>query len=317
MAIPESRRLSFDEVPVVDVGPLMEGEQHQPTIDEIRSACRDVGFLYVQSHGVAQSTIDSLLAAAREFFQQPMEEKMRVALNERMRGYLPLYYRSYEGEERAATSHQEGFWIGHDRPMDARSPLDGPNVWPDGFPELKRAMHAYFDEIDPLRLTLQRAFSVALDLEPDTFDNVFDRSLSRLKLNHYPPQYDEVTENNIGVVPHSDSGGFTILWQDENGGLEIQSKSGVWVGAPPIPDTMVVNLGQIMQMWTNGEFSATPHRVINRHGADRYSIPLFVNPNSDTVIRALTAPFDSFEPFEYGEYQRRSWQRSFPVANIP
>jgi len=80
-------------------------------------------------------------------------------------------------------------------------------------------------------------------------------------------------DNDIGVVPHSDSGGFTILWQDDNGGLEVQSKSGEWVGAPPIDDTFIVNLGNIMQIWTNGRFSSTPHRVINRAGRDRYSIP--------------------------------------------
>lgn len=316
MAIPESRRLDFTEVPVIDVGDLMCGVDDD-AVEAIRIACRDIGFLYVKNHGVGLGTIDALITAANEFFDRPMDDKMRVALNERMLGYLPLYYRSYEGEERAATSHQEGFWIGQDRPLDPRVPLQGPNVWPDQHADLKQSMLAYFDAIDPLRLALQKAFSLALGLAPDTFDKVFDHSLSRLKLNHYPPQYDEVTENNLGVVPHCDSGGFTILWQDDNGGLEIQTKAGDWVGAPPIPGTMVVNLGHVMQMWSNGEFSATPHRVINRHGADRYSIPLFVNPNSDAIIKPLVEPMNSFEPFVYGEYQRQSWQRSFPVANIP
>jgi len=317
MAIPESRRLNFTEVPVVDVGDLMRGDEATHTIEDIRNACRDVGFLYVANHGVSESTIGALLDAANVFFGQPLDAKMRWALDQRMRGYLPLYYRSYEGEARAATSHQEGFWIGHDRPQDPGAPLEGPNIWPDDQPALKTTMLEYFRAIEPLQLTLQRAFALALGLAPHTFDKLFDHSLSRLKLNHYPPQHDEITEHNLGVVPHSDSGGFTILWQDDNGGLEIQSKNGDWVGAPPIPGTMVVNLGQIMQRWTNGEFSATPHRVINRKNVDRYSIPLFVNPNSDAVIQPLTGDPDSFEPFRYGEHQRKSWQASFPVANIP
>jgi len=317
LAIPESRRLTFTEVPVIEVGGLMRGNDDAKTIESIRSACADVGFLYVSGHGVPGSIVQSLVDAAGDFFQQPTDNKMRVALDKRMRGYLPLYYRSYEGEARAATSHQEGFWMGHERPFNPQAPLEGPNVWPEAQPGLKRAMLEYFAAIDPLRLTLQRAFALALGLAPQTFDHLFDHSLSRLKLNHYPTQRDDITEHNLGVVPHSDSGGFTILWQDDNGGLEIQSKNGDWVGAPPIADTMVVNLGQIMQLWTNGEFSATPHRVINRNNVDRYSIPLFVNPNSDAIIRPLTGDLDSFSPFEYGEYQRQSWQRSFPVANIP
>jgi|GEM_PF-3270873 len=184
LAIPESRRLAFTEVPVIDVGDLMRGGDNAQTIESIRNACRDVGFLYVSNHGVPDSTVQALVSAADEFFEQPVDDKMRVALDQRMRGYLPLYYRSYEGEDRAATSHQEGFWIGHERPLNPQAPLEGPNVWPEDQPELKRAMLEYFYAIDPLRLTLQRAFSLALGLAPATFDELFDHSLSRLKLNH-------------------------------------------------------------------------------------------------------------------------------------
>jgi isopenicillin N synthase-like dioxygenase len=118
-------------------------------------------------------------------------------------------------------------------------------------------------------------------------------------------------------VPHADSGGFTILWLVDNGGLEVQTKSGEWVGAPPIADTFVINLGNIMQIWTNGRFSSTPHRVINRSG-DRYSIPLFVNPDSSATIAPLIGgPTTDFEPFLYGKYQRDEWRRIFPIARIP
>ncbi len=124
-------------------------------------------------------------------------------------------------------------------------------------------------------------------------------------------------ENKIGVVPHSDSGAFTILWQDDHGGLEIQNKNGEWVGALPMPDTFVVNLGNIMQYWSNGRFSSTPHRVINRAGTDRYSIPLFVNPNHEVIIEPLVdLENKTFTPFVYGEYQRELWRRTFPVAKM-
>ena len=178
-------------------------------------------------------------------------------------------------------------------------------------------MLAYFDAIEALSRALQRGFALALGLDGDFFAPFFDASLTRLKLNHYPPQDAPKDDRNIGVVPHSDSGAFTILWQDDNGGLEIQSKSGDWVGAPPIPGTFVINIGNLMQSWTNGHFSSTPHRVINRGGRDRYSVPLFVNPNHSATIKPLIGENDgSFEPFTYGDYQRASWRRSFPVAKI-
>ena len=157
-----------------------------------------------------------------------------------------------------------------------------------------------------------------LGLDTDIFDSFFAESLTRLKINHYPPQYDPKQLNSIGVLPHSDSGGFTILWQDDVGGLEIQNQNGDWVGAPPVEDTFVINLGNIMQIWTNGEFSSTPHRVINRTGTDRYSIPFFVNPNHDAIIKPLIGePDESFSRFCYGDYQRSQWRRIFPVAGIP
>ena len=140
---------------------------------------------------------------------------------------------------------------------------------------------------------------------------------SRLKLNHYPPQFNPVDEHNIGVVPHSDSGAFTILWQDGHGGLEIQSKSGDWVGAPPLAGSFVINIGNVMQTWSNGYFSSTPHRVINRSGTDRYSIPLFVNPNHEARVAPLGDGTDiQAGALCYGDYQREIWARTFPVAGI-
>jgi isopenicillin N synthase-like dioxygenase len=319
MAIPVSRRLDFSEIPVIDLRPLIDGgaAQLEATVAALGRACEEVGFIYVRNHGVPQDLVTRLAEQSALFFAQPMDEKMKIVLDQRMRGYLPLRYRSYEGETRAGTSHQEGFWVGHERALSAEDPLVGPNQWPAGTPGLQPAMMAYFDAVEALSRVLQRAFALALGVAPDFFQALFKAPNSRLKLNHYPPQENPESDNDIGVVPHADSGGFTILWQDDNGGLEVQSKNGEWVGAPPIPDSFVINIGNIMQTWTNGRFSSTPHRVINRGGRDRYSIPLFVNPDSNVRIAPLIGPSGEFTPFRYGDYQRDEWRRIFPIAKIP
>jgi isopenicillin N synthase-like dioxygenase len=319
MAIPVSRRLDFSEIPVIDIAPLFDGNAAAVarTTAALDRACSDIGFIYIRNHRVPLDLVARLVEEARRFFALPMDEKMQIALDQRMRGYLPLKYRSYEGETRAGTSHQEGFWIGHERPLSAALPLEGPNRWPRGVPGLKPAMLAYFAAVEELSRALQRGFALALGLAPEFFAPLFRVPNSRLKLNHYPPQDAPEADNDIGVVPHADSGGFTILWQDDNGGLEVQSKNGEWVGAPPIEDAFVINVGNIMQIWTNGRFSSTPHRVINRAGRDRYSIPLFVNPDSTARIAPLIGRLAAdFEPFSYGDYQRNEWRRIFPVANI-
>jgi len=314
--ISPSRRLDFTEIPVMDIGPLVNQEQSDLCIEALRAACSEVGFFYVRNHQISASLIRDVRSAAEEFFCAPDEEKMALSITPQIKGYLPLAYRSYEGEDRAGTSHQEGFWIGHDRPASAQSPLDGPNQWPEQYPALKSAMLRYFDETERLAGALLRGFSLALGLEPDHLSQYFKAPLSRLKVNHYPPQRSPIREDNLGVVPHTDSGGFTILWQDEIGGLEVRNKNGEWVGAPPIEDTFVINIGNIMEAWSNGFFSSTPHRVINCGGQDRYSIPLFVNPSAEVTVAPLIGDIDSVEPFHYGTYQKNLWQKTFPVAKI-
>ena len=318
MGIPVSRRLDFTEIPVIDIAELVAGNDHQATIDSLGAACRDIGFVYIQNHGVSQNLIDDFLAASREFFARPISEKKTVVLDERLRGYLPLRYRSYEGEDNAATSNQEGYWMGIDRPLNPQNKLDGPNVWPENAEALRNAMEAYYEAANALSSVLQRAFSVALGQEADFLPKLLNPVQALLKVNHYPPQENPTTVSNIGVVPHSDEGAFTLLWQDENGGLEIESKSGEWVEAPPIPGTIVVNLGNAMQIWTNGEFSSTPHRVINRSGTDRYSIPFFAYARWDAPIKPLLNDAVDDPDADICEvYQRRIWRRIFPIANIP
>lgn len=318
MAIPLSRRLDFSEIPVIDVGPLLAGGAAKATVEALGRACRDVGFLYVANHGVPAALVADLARETALFFRLPLEERQAIALSPRMRGYIPLNYRSYEGEARAGASRQEAFWVGHDRPLNPENFLDGPNQWPAGQPALEPAMMAYFAAVERLSLALMLGFSLALGLDEQFFGRLFERPNSRLKLNHYPPQDDPQTVHDIGVVPHSDSGGFTILWQDDIGGLEVQSKSGEWVGAPPIPGTFVVNLGNLMQIWTDGQFSSTPHRVINRGGRDRYSIPLFVNPNHLAPVAPLVGLREAeANPLRYRDYQKAEWRRIFPIARIP
>lgn len=316
MAIPLSRRLDFSEIPQIDIGPFLEAAPTQDDIAVIASACTDVGFFYVRNHGITQDLITELRSESQNFFEKPIDEKMRVPLNARMRGYLPLDYASYENEEREAKSHQEGYWIGYDRPVENEKPLEGPNIWPDGHSGLKDVMLRYQTAVEPLINALEGAFAQACGLSADGFAKQFHAPMTRLKVNHYPPQDNPKTIKHIGVVPHSDSGAFTILWQDDGDGLEIQNKSGEWIGAPSIPDTFVINIGNIMQIWTNGLFSSTPHRVINRGGRDRYSIPVFVYPGHDAIIAPIDVSNENTEQQKCGDYLRDIWRRTFPVAGI-
>tara|TARA_Y100000588_G_C14094558_1_gene856011 strand:- start:200 stop:1174 length:975 start_codon:yes stop_codon:yes gene_type:complete len=323
MSLPPSRRLDFSEVPILDIGPLISRNYETSLINDLYKACANIGFFYIQNHNVPASLISSLKSATETFFSSPIDEKMCLGIDQRIRGYY-AENRSHsvenliKGEDRGGLSHKEGFWVGHERPLCSKALLHGPNQWPINHPELKHYMLEYFEATEELANVLLRGFALALELDECVFDSFFQKPMTSLLLNHFPPQENPTVYDEIGLVPHSDAGGFTILWQDNIGGLEIQNRSGEWVSAPPIDNTFVINIGNVMQMWTHGRFSSTPHRVINRGTRDRYSIPLFVNPSYDVEVKPLVDIETRYsDTFTFGPYQRDVWRQTFPTAKIP
>lgn len=309
----ESRRLAFSEIPVIDVAPLLNGTQNTAgTVDELARACSEVGFFYIRNHGIPRTVLDALVVQMKRFFALPVEVKTQTAIENspQFRGYLPI---NYKGTGNKGNNLQEGFLAMPERAPDPRYPTYGPNQWPAPLPELKTTMLAYYAQCERLSQHLVHGFALALGLPATGLDGRFSEPMSMLKLNHYPIQEKPEHDLEIGVVGHTDSGGFTILWQDDVGGLEVLNKDNEWVVAPPIPDTFVINVGDMMETWSNWTFSSTTHRVVNRYGCDRYSIPFFMNPNFDSVIEPLfgTAPRE-FKPFKSGEYTHEIYKRIYP-----
>ena len=314
MIMPAARILDFSEIPVVDIGPLVAGETRAEaqTVEAIGRACQDVGFMYVRNHAVPAPVLTRLVEEARLFFALPTEEKKSVAVENspQFRGYLPLEYTGNEGEK--GKNLQEGFMIMHERPLDT-FPMHGSNQWPKALPSLRPAMWDYFAAMEKLASPLMHGIAMALGLERDFFDRFHRNPMSVLKLNHYPPQEIMDETEIIGVGGHCDGGSFTILWQDSLGGLEVRNKSGDWVGVPPIDGTFVINIANLLQRWTNGRFSSTEHRVINRFGKDRYSIAFFVYPAHSIVVRPVVdQSLGEFEPVVCGEDMMTYFRRVYP-----
>jgi isopenicillin N synthase-like dioxygenase len=313
--LPESRRLDFSEVPVVDISALVDDDRERlpSTVDAIRAACSQVGFMYVTNHRVRKPIVDAVAEQTRRFFALPAELKAdaSMAKSTQFRGWIGMK----QGGTKSAINHREGFVMRAERPTDPAQPLDGSNIWPTAVPEFKTAMETYFAEVEALSKHLMRGFSLALGLSEDALAKMFDHSTTQLKLNYYPAQERPENETEIGLVAHTDSGGFTILWQDDVGGLETVNGRGEWVVVPPIADTFVINIGDQLQAWSNGRFPSTPHRVINRYGVNRYSIPLFVNPNYHTWVRPLVGEVpDGYVPFLSGAHQAATYDRLYPRA---
>jgi isopenicillin N synthase-like dioxygenase len=289
------------EIPVLDLSPLNDGKSLCTLVQELRRACETIGFFYVAHHGVPQKVVDDAFVATRRYFCLPLEERMKLRIDERFRrGFMPQGINQHPGY---APDLKESFEYALDLPLDdpdvaAGLPLHGPNRWPPDQPWLRSAAERYFDETMALGKRLLRVFALSLGLEEGFFLQFTCKPMVQTRLFHYPPQT-VPDERMLGVAPHTDYGMITLLSQDPIGGLELRKRDGEWIGAPYIEDTFVVNLGDMFKVWTNDLYVSNMHRVVNRTGRERYSIPTFFNLDYHTVVSCLPCCQSADNPPRY------------------
>jgi isopenicillin N synthase-like dioxygenase len=288
-----AKRVPFSEIPVIDVGPLLAGEPSAVArvAEEIGRACRNVGFFYIRNHGIAAEKIDRLVSETKRFYALPMAARMAYDIErvQRHRGYVPMG--ALYADVGAEPDIQEGYEVSVELPADdpdylAGNIMLGPNLWPSELPGFREGVYDYHQAAVALGRVLFRAFARALGVAEDFFDDKTDKPMAQLRLLHYPPQQGKIRAKRIGVGIHTDYECFTILLQTA-AGLQVRNTAGDWIEAPPIPGTLVINIGDMLMRWTNGEFASTPHRAVNVTGEPRFSFPLFFGANYDAIARPL------------------------------
>lgn len=298
-------------VPVIDVGRLYDGSELE-RIAVARSlglACRETGFFYVAGHAIDGALMQAAFAAARAFFALPAAEKERISIHRspHNRGYVPFGGESLDPTK--PVDLKEAFNIGldlapDDREVKAGAAFRGVNLWPD-LPGFERTMLAYYRAAWDLGRLLHQAFAIDLGLAPGFFEDKLDRPMATLRVLHYPPMPAKREQGQLGAGEHTDYGNITLLATDDVGGLEVRTRSGDWVKAPPIAGTFVCNIGDCLMRWSNDTYVSTPHRVVNREGRERYSIAFFLDPNPEAVVMALpnTGP-SRYPPISGAEFLR-------------
>jgi isopenicillin N synthase-like dioxygenase len=283
------RKASSAEVPVLDLSSWLAGASPEALVAELRSACTGTGFFYVAGHGVPKEVVDDVFAVTRRYFDMPEALRLEDRIDERFRrGFMPYGINQHPGFD---PDLKESYEFALDLPMDdpevvARRPLHGPNRWPASAPWLKPAAEAYFEHTLRLGKDLLRLLALALEQREDFFLQWCTKPMVQSRLFHYPAQKIQ-GDTALGVAPHSDYGMITILTQDPIGGLELRKRDGEWVAAPYIENTFVINLGDMVKVWTNDSYVSNLHRVVNRTGKERYSIPTFFNLDYDTPVACL------------------------------
>jgi len=220
-------------------------------------------------------------AAAARFHGLPLERKMAVKIDDGMQGYLPYKSSTTRANGLVAVrkpNENEAFFI---KPEPGGAPA---NRWLEELPDFGATALRYYAALDALAHRMLPLYARALDLPVDYFKPLCTQSFSTLRLTHYPPIAYGADE--YGIAPHTDSTFLTLLAQNPVPGLQIRTQSGEWIDAPVIPETFVVNTGDVLNRWTNGRFLSTPHRAFNTADRPRYAIPFF-HPNEDTRIECL------------------------------
>ena len=255
----------------------------------IDRACREHGFFSVVGHGVDVDLFDRLLAASRDFFARPEEEKAAIAMRHggrAWRGWFPLAGELTSG----VPDRKEGIYFGAEGPADDPRPLHGPNLFPTEPADLRPAVLATLDAFTDLGHRLMRSLAQGLGMPADTFARGLTADPTVLfRIFCYPPATEDDGAGDWGVAEHTDYGLLTLLLQDGSGGLQVRTGEG-WIDVPPVEGALVCNLGDMLERLTEGRYRSTPHRVRSPEGGPRLSCPFFFDPGWDAVVEPLPLP---------------------------
>ncbi|KAF1813558.1 putative gibberellin 20 oxidase [Eremomyces bilateralis CBS 781.70] len=309
-------------IPLIDISGYLNGdkEKAERAVVELRTACQSPGFLQITGHGVTSEIRSQLLQKLAEFFALPAATKQALHRSQSkcLRGYESVGEQKLEA---GISDQKEGFMIGPDLPAE-NGYLQGPNQWPseEAAPGFREVYMAYFDVMRNLSKTVFRLMALSLDLDERYFDEFVGSkdTISMCRAHRYPPTTPEMAKTSRGIGAHTDFGALTLLLQDDVGGLEVFHKpTGTWHNVQPVKDAFVVNIGDMMERWTNNTYTSTLHRVISPVTAkDRYSVAFFNEGLPDQLVSCIPTclkPNEKplFEPIRVEDHLRARYGNSY------
>jgi isopenicillin N synthase-like dioxygenase len=270
---------------------------------DLSAAYEEYGFVIIENHGIDKGLVAQCVECFRRFFALPVEQKLRYKIpgGGGARGYTPF------GIETAKDSKHfdlKEFWhVGRELPPGHRYARDmAPNIWPDGIPGFRESTLALYEAFDLLGRRLLAPIARTIGLAENYFDDKVNLGNSVLRVIHYPPMPPEPTPS-VRAGAHEDINVITLLLGAEEPGLEVLSRKGEWLPINPAPDSLVCNVGDMLQRLTNKRLRSTTHRVVNppreRASRARYSLPFFLHFNPDFLIETLPQCVDAQHPNQF------------------
>lgn len=279
-------------IPVIDLAASFSDDPNarKAVAWEVHKAARDTGFFYVANHGVPDALVADQLECARRFFALPQADKEAIAVSRSacMRGYEAMSLQTLD--DGSKPDFKEGFMAGIDGSQSyvTGGAYDSLNQWPASYPQMRDQTEQYLLALRDLGKRLMGLLALSLELPQYHFDEGLNTPMLTTRLLHYPPQTAVGDGNQLGAGAHTDWGMLTMLLQDEVGGLEVRNADGEWIRAPHIPNTFVINLGDMVPVLTRGVYHSNMHRVLNTSpGKHRYSVATFFDPDFNYRITPL------------------------------
>ena len=302
----------MDDLPLID----LRSPKDKLAV-QVECACRDVGFMYVTGHGIAEETVARVGSVVIAYFDRPYEDKLAdMITRDNYRGYIPTgFFTPNTGD--SPPDNYEGYKLHTETnrfdPICGECDLYGPNRWPDEPAGFRDAVLGFWRECDRVLDAILSAIAVPLGVDRDWLLRLFDKPLTNMTLLHYPPQ--DADASGFGIHPHKDTDALTILVPDSIGGLMVKKRdSADWLEVKATGDALVVNVGDLLELWSGGYFVSTPHKVVNRSGRERYSFPWFAVPRHDVVVEPLREPLPGFVrgSVHVGDVSREVWRTNWP-----
>ncbi len=308
----------MQRIPTIDITPLHDTAHvdYGQTVQKVMNACTEIGFLSITGTGISTETVQEMRSCVQAIFSIEEDAKWQQAITrENYRGFIPMgFFTPNDGSGNA--DKYEGYKLHYDVAEDASIRSDcalyGPNVWPLQMPDARDAILHYWSQLDRVADMLLGALEIGLGLATRQLRDAFRDPMTNMTLLHYPPQAPD--EGGYGIHPHKDTDALTIISPDPVGGLEVQTRDGGWITPDCPAGGFIVNIGDMLELWSGGRLKSTPHRVVNRSGKERYSFPYFAVPRHDVVVEPLLPPLPGFDrpSVHCGHWSAEIWRTNWP-----
>ena len=302
-------------LPIIDVRSINEEIPSSELTYSFYQAYNKLGFSYIVNHGIDPTLVESIFEASIRFHGLPLNDKIKVNLDHKHRGYIAINTSMDVNSQLAKVkkpNQSASFMMMREDKVESEDVyLSGPNQWPElaGF---RTNLEKYNSELEKLAYKLMRLALLSAGVQDLSVMAKFVPPTTWLRLLYYPPLATSSSQDLYSSAPHTDFGCLTILAQDDIGGLQVQSPDGVWLDVPKLENSFVVNVGDMLHRMTNGRLRSTPHRVINKSGQERYSCPFFYDPHVSLNVKPLRGTGEpKFNAINFGEFLKKELGASY------